>query len=163
MNAERGLPVVIAGRPRGSAWAGASSTRSAISSFSTTTALPAQTEGGGVCNGYGGPRLGVCAANVTSAGRTRAGHDRAGHDRAGRSPTSGALPGRSPGSGCARPPFGLGLDSGPRHFEEGMGQQAQRDMPVPPFPAAHLVLVEADLLGPLEALLDHPARPCHVR
>src|SRR5262245_62338474 len=43
-----------------------------------------------------------------------------------------------------------------------MGQQRQGDVAVPARPAAHLVVVQADLgLGLLEALLDCPPGPGH--
>lgn len=46
-----------------------------------------------------------------------------------------------------------------------MGQQAERDMPMPAVPAPHLILIQPNFpFGPIEAFLDHPARPgdrCH--
>src|SRR5215204_2694912 len=121
----------------------------------TTTALPAQTEGGGVCSGCGGPQLGAGAASGTNAGESRGARDHRAAGRAGAAP-----PVWSGESGYGPlPPFG-GRRS--RHLQKGVSQQAQRDMPMPPFPAAHLVLIQPHLLSALEAFLDRPARPGHL-
>src|SRR5581483_7439327 len=48
----------------------------------------------------------------------------------------------------------------PDDGQHGVGEQRQRDVPVPARPAAHLVVVQADLpLGRLDTLLHRPAGP----
>jgi hypothetical protein len=42
-----------------------------------------------------------------------------------------------------------------------VGEQAEGDVPMPPFPAPHFVLIDADRLGALEPYLNHPARDGH--
>ena len=44
-----------------------------------------------------------------------------------------------------------------------MGQQAQRDVAMPALPGARFGLIQPDHLGLLDAFLDSPARPRHLR
>src|SRR5262245_20007233 len=81
-------------------------------------------------------------------------------------PLSAAAPApRAPSAGSAAAPFCPPADPlgpVPNRGEHGQGEQAQRDVAVPPGPTADLVLVQPALaLGPLEPLLDSPPRPGH--
>src|SRR5262245_40930512 len=75
--------------------------------------------------------------------------------------TASAPPAPSAGS-APSPPFPPRSLRRPRpdHRHHGQGEQAQRDVPMPPGPTADFVLIQAAVaLGQLKALLDRPACP----
>ena len=78
-------------------------------------------------------------------------------------PASAALRARSPGSGAGVPPFRRSRP--PRASPRGRHAPAEQRVicRYQPVPTPHLVLIEPDRLGALEALLDRPARPRHPR
>src|SRR3954452_24073897 len=79
--------------------------------------------------------------------------------------TAASPPGPSAGSaqGPSAPPFLRPRRAGglrPDHGQHGVGEQRQRDVPVPARPAAHLVVAQPHLpLSRLDALLDRPPQP----
>ena len=124
------------------------------SSVSTPAALAVRVVGSvPVGRGPGGGAAIVTRPAPSQAGRvwSRPGRPAAGGPRA---PSAGA--GRAGWSGRRIPLCRLsGRGRGAGDDQEGMGQQGQGDVPVPARPAAHLVVVQADLgLGLLEGLLD---------
>src|SRR5215208_672940 len=110
-----------------------------------------------------GPGGDVASAATPSMklGSTGVVHTSATSRRGPRGRSARACPARRSG----RLPLDRGGDGslGAGDGQERVRQQRQGDMPIPAWPAADLIVVQADLaFGALEALLDRPADPGHA-